>query len=82
MTSCAHGRRPRYTSNGLHEVRAETSAYLAGHSDHTYSIRPACDLGGHALCAEPATCNIEGHAGFLYNVYEDARPIRWTGRPA
>ncbi len=53
---------------------SETSAYLAGHSDHTYSIRPACDLGGLALCAEPATCNIEGHAGFLYNVYEDNKP--------
>jgi hypothetical protein len=53
---------------------SETSAYIAGHSDHTYSIRPACEIGGSALCSDPATCNIEGHPGFLYNVYEDDGP--------
>jgi len=53
---------------------SETSSYVAGHSDHTYSIRPACEVGGHVICAEPATCNIEGHAGFLYNVYQDNEP--------
>jgi len=53
---------------------AETSAYIAGHSGHTYSIRPACAIGGHALCADPATCHVEGHDGLLFNVYQDADP--------
>jgi hypothetical protein len=58
---------------GVHEacVRSgsEASDYIAGHADHTYSIRPACEIGGLALCAEPATCTIDGHDGRLYNVY-------------
>ncbi|HEX4687428.1 MAG TPA: hypothetical protein VH228_11655 [Nocardioides sp.] len=53
---------------------SETNAYIAGHSDHTYSIRPACEVGGLALCSDAATCNIEGHPGYLYNVYEDNAP--------
>jgi hypothetical protein len=53
---------------------SETSGYIAGHSDHTYSIRPACEVGGLGLCAEPATCTIGGHDGYLYNVYQDADP--------
>jgi hypothetical protein len=53
---------------------AETNAYIASHSDHTYSIRPACEVGGLALCDQPGTCNIEGHDGNLFNVYEDANP--------
>jgi hypothetical protein len=53
---------------------AETSDYIAGHSGHTYSIRPACGVGGTALCAEPATCNIGGHPDSLFNVFEDDRP--------
>lgn len=68
-------------SSTLHEATAhcvksgsETSDYIAGHSDHTYSIRPACAIGGHALCADPATCTIGDHAGYLFNVYEDANP--------
>src|SRR4051812_974036 len=52
----------------------DTNAYIAGHSDHTYSIRPACEVGGLGLCAEPATCTIGGHDGYLYNVYQDADP--------
>ena len=58
---------------------SETNAYIAGHSDHTYSIRPACDIGGTALCNDPGICNIEGHDGFLYNVYQDAdpEPLAW-----
>jgi hypothetical protein len=53
---------------------SETNGYIAGHSDHTYSIRPACEIGGQALCADPATCSIDGHPGYLYNVYEDDAP--------
>ncbi len=53
---------------------SETNAYIGEHSDHTYSIRPACEVGGTALCSEAATCTIEGHDGYLYNVYEDAAP--------
>ena len=53
---------------------SETNDYIAGHSGHTYSIRPACEVGGNTLCHEPATCNIEGHDGSLYNVYQDAKP--------
>jgi hypothetical protein len=61
---------------GTHCIRsgAETNAYLAGHSDHTYSIRPACGVGGTALCAEAATCTVDGHDGNLYNVYQDDAP--------
>jgi hypothetical protein len=54
---------------------SDTDAYIGEHSDHTYSIRPACGVGGTALCSEPATCTIEGHDGFLYNVYQDADPV-------
>ncbi|HEY3530689.1 MAG TPA: hypothetical protein VGK78_16195 [Nocardioides sp.] len=58
---------------------SETNDYIAGHSEHTYSIRPACGVGGSALCHEPAACNIDGHDGSLYNVYEDAQtePLPW-----
>ena len=58
---------------------SETNGYLAEHSDHTYSIRPACEIGGLALCAEPGHCNIEGHEGSLFNVYEDddPEPLSW-----
>jgi hypothetical protein len=58
---------------------AETNDYIAGHSDHTYSIRPACAIGGLSLCSDPGTCNIEGDAGYLYNVYEDnaPEPLDW-----
>src|SRR4051812_20597322 len=61
---------------------SETSGYIAGHSDHTYSIRPACEVGGLGLCAEPATCTIGGHDGYLYNVYQDADPdpLDWQAR--
>jgi hypothetical protein len=75
-----------HTSSDLHHAvqgcvksGTETNAYIAGHSDHTYSIRPACAIGGSTLCSDPATCNIEGHPGFLYNVYEDnaPEPLAW-----
>jgi hypothetical protein len=58
---------------------SETNAYIAGHSDHTYSIRPACGVGGNTLCADPATCNIDGHDGYLFTVYQDAdpQPLDW-----
>src|SRR5262249_43772023 len=44
------------------------------HSDHTYSIRPACDFGGTALCDQPGQCNVDGHDGLLFNVYQDNDP--------
>jgi hypothetical protein len=58
---------------------AETVGYIAGHSDHTYSIRPACEIGGTALCAQPGTCQVDGHDGLLYNVYVDdsPEPLDW-----
>src|SRR4051794_8284274 len=64
------------TGASAHCVRSgdETNAYIGGHSDHTYSIRPACEVGGLALCAEPAVCHVGDHDGFLYNVYEDTNP--------
>ena len=57
----------------------ETNGYISAHSDHTYSIRPACEIGGLALCAEPGHCTIDGHDGNLFNVYEDAdpEPLDW-----
>jgi hypothetical protein len=60
--------------SGCVKSGGETNGYIASHSDHTYSIRPACDIGGAALCAEPGRCNIEGHEGHLFNVYEDGNP--------
>src|SRR3954451_20282342 len=64
------------TGASAHCVRSgdDTNAYMAGHSDHTYSIRPACQVEGLALCSAPATCHIGDHDGWLYNVYEDDSP--------
>ncbi len=53
---------------------SETTAYITAHTGHSYSIRPACEVGGLALCAEPGSCTIAGHDGWLFNVYEDASP--------
>jgi hypothetical protein len=81
-TSVADGSEPQCTSTGdlggVHEgcikSGSETNAYITAHSDHTYSIRPACEVGGLALCDQPGTCNIQGHDGNLFNVYEDDSP--------
>jgi hypothetical protein len=77
--ACATGGNLGETHSDCLKSGSETSAYIAGHSGHTYSIRPACGVGGQALCAEPAQCNIDGHDGFLFNVYEDAStvPLDW-----
>jgi hypothetical protein len=80
--SVADGSGPECTSTGdlggIHEgcikSGSETNAYITAHSDHTYSIRPACEVGGLALCDQPGTCNIQGHDGNLFNVYEDNSP--------
>jgi hypothetical protein len=57
----------------------QTNAYIGSHSDHTYSIRPACAVGGTALCDAPARCHVGDHDGWLYNVYEDdsTDPLGW-----
>ena len=72
-----------HTSQGCVRSGSETNAYITSHSDHTYSIRPACEIGGLALCAEPGHCNIEGHEGNLFNVYEDStpEPLDWQAGP-
>jgi hypothetical protein len=64
------------TGVAVHCIKSgdDTNAYIAGHSEHSYSIRPACEIGGLALCAEPAQCHVGDHDGWLYNVYEDADP--------
>jgi hypothetical protein len=74
MAGCTTGVELGQASAGCLKSGAQTRAYVAGHSDHTYSIRPACEIGGATLCAEAARCNIEGHPGFLFNVYEDDAP--------
>jgi hypothetical protein len=68
-------------STTLHEADAgclksgsQTNGYITAHADHTYTIRPACEIGGLALCDKPAQCEVDGHPGWLYNVYEDNRP--------
>ncbi|MFL6112915.1 MAG: hypothetical protein ACJ786_16405 [Catenulispora sp.] len=53
---------------------SDTEAYVAAHSGHTYSIRPACEVGGLALCDQPGTCTIAGQDGSLFNVYQDHSP--------
>ena len=35
-----------------------------------------------ALCDGPAQCTVDGHDGWLFNVYQDDDPDRSTGRPA
>jgi hypothetical protein len=79
MAGCTTGVELGQASAGCLKSGAQTRAYVAGHSDHTYSIRPACEIGGIALCSEPATCHIGGHAGRLYNVYQDdaPEPLDW-----
>jgi hypothetical protein len=64
------------TAAAAHCIKSgsETNAYITAHSDHTYSIRPACEVGGLALCDQPGTCNIEGHDGNLFDVYQDDSP--------
>jgi hypothetical protein len=74
MAGCNTGVEMGEASSHCVKSGSETNAYMGEHSDHTYSIRPACKIGGTALCSEAATCNIEGHAGYLYNVYQDAAP--------
>jgi hypothetical protein len=65
----------------VHCVRSgtETLAYFTSHSEHTYSIRPACEVGGTALCFDPGACSVDGHDGHLYNVYRDDEtdPLPW-----
>ena len=76
---CSVGGNLGETHSGCLKSGTETNAYIAGHSDHTYSIRAACELGGHLLCTDPATCTIDGHPGYLFNVYRDnaAKPLDW-----
>jgi hypothetical protein len=78
-TECGHA--TDMTGASAHCVRSgdETNAYIGSHSDHTYAIRPACDLGGLAICDKPAQCHVGDHDGWLYNVYEDgsADPLDW-----
>jgi hypothetical protein len=78
---------PQCDSNGdlggVHEAciksGTQTAAYFVSHSDHTFTIRPACDVGGLALCDEPGTCHVDGHEGLLYDVFMDANtdPLHW-----
>src|SRR4029079_13499797 len=76
---CATGVEMGEASSNCIKSGNDTNAYIAGHSDHSYSIRPAWGVGGTALCAEPATCNVGGNDGWLYNVYQDAdpEPLDW-----
>src|SRR3954447_12120065 len=63
-----------HAQQGCIKSGSDTDAYFAAHSEHTYSIRPACEVGGLALCDQPGTCSIAGHDGSLFNVYEDDSP--------
>jgi hypothetical protein len=86
-TAAAHSDSGGCDSNGslygatVHCIKSgsETNAYIAAHSEHTYSIRPACEIGGLALCADPGRCHAGNHDGWLYNVYEDdsTEPLDW-----
>jgi hypothetical protein len=55
----------------------QTNDYISHHTDHVYSIRAACEIGGTALCAEPAVCTIDGHDGRLFDVLEDGVVLGW-----
>ena len=63
-----------HTEQSCVKSGSETHEYIAAHSGHTYSIRPACAYGGTAFCDEPAQCNVGGHPGWLFNVFQDADP--------
>lgn len=73
-TACGHEVILGQAQAGCIKSGSETNGYISAHADHTYSIRPACEIGGLALCAEPGHCTIDGHDGNLFNVYEDASP--------
>jgi hypothetical protein len=60
--------------SGCIKSGSDTEAYVAAHSGHTYSIRPACEVGGLALCDQPGTCTVAGLDGSLFNVYQDHSP--------
>lgn len=78
-SDCQTGSNLGEVHSGCVKSGGETHAYIAGHSDHTYSIRPACEVGGTALCDAPAQCNVDGHDGWLYNLYQDddPEPLDW-----
>jgi hypothetical protein len=56
---------------------AQTNDYISHHSGHVFTIRPACAVGGTALCDEPGTCQVDGHDGRLFDVYEDGVILGW-----
>jgi hypothetical protein len=64
---------------GCQASGSQTSAFIAAHPDHTYKIRPVCELGGKGLCHKSMTCSVQGHDGTLYKVFEDGSttPLAW-----
>ena len=55
---------------------AETSAYIAAHAGHTFSIALACTTD-NALCSDAPTCQSSGLDGQVYNVHEDGALLDW-----
>jgi hypothetical protein len=65
---------------GVHEAciksGSETNAYIAAHSDHTYSVALACATD-NALCSDTPTCRSDGEDGQVYDVFEDGTLLDW-----
>jgi hypothetical protein len=55
---------------------SETNAYIAAHSDHTYSVALACATD-NALCSDTPTCRSDGQDGQVYDVFEDGALVDW-----
>jgi hypothetical protein len=55
----------------------QTNDYISHHSAHVFTIQPACEIGGAALCAEPAVCTVDGHDGRVFDVLEDGVILGW-----
>ena len=64
----------------MRRVAGERAVDQVDQADRQRRSQPP-EIGGIALCSEPATCHISGHAGRLYNVYEDdaPEPLDWQG---
>ena len=61
---------------------SETNAYIAGHSDHSYSIRPACEIGGLGSARSRATATSRATRATCSTSTRTATPSLSTGRPA
>jgi hypothetical protein len=73
---CSSGGDLNSTSVKCVKSGSETNAYVAAHSDHTFSVTLACATD-NALCSDTPTCRSDGQDGQVYNVFEDGALLGW-----